>query len=208
MPRDSASGIPTVLFGAFDRHNFGDLLFPHVIARMLPRDELLFAGLADRDLRAYGGHRVVALPRLAHALRDRTVNLIHVGGELLTCDAWEAAVMVSSRDEAQDVIAAHAAWQRDRLAWARGKIGVAALAPYALARQSLPQATRVLFNAVGGVELNTRDADMRAEVLAHLEAADYVSVRDRETKAVLGTCGLATRLAPDPVAMVAELFGN
>ena len=38
--------IPTILFGAFDRHNFGDLLFPHVTARLLGRSVLLFAGLA------------------------------------------------------------------------------------------------------------------------------------------------------------------
>jgi len=25
-----------VLFGAFDRHNFGDLLFPHLMAALLP----------------------------------------------------------------------------------------------------------------------------------------------------------------------------
>lgn len=49
---------PAILFGAFDRHNLGDLLFPHVAAALLPGRELLFAGLADRDLRALGGHRV------------------------------------------------------------------------------------------------------------------------------------------------------
>jgi hypothetical protein len=27
---------PTILLGAFDRHNFGDLLFPHLAAALLP----------------------------------------------------------------------------------------------------------------------------------------------------------------------------
>ena len=56
---------PTILFGAFDRHNFGDLLFPHIAAALLPGVEPIFAGLAERDLRPFGGHRVRALAELA-----------------------------------------------------------------------------------------------------------------------------------------------
>ncbi|HQT30672.1 MAG TPA: hypothetical protein PLE48_06460 [Thiobacillus sp.] len=39
------------LFGAFDRHNFGDLLFPHVMTALSPRRSFGFAGLAARDHR-------------------------------------------------------------------------------------------------------------------------------------------------------------
>ena len=49
---------PLVLLGAFDRHNFGDLLFPHLMTALLPERSFGFAGLAARDLRACGGHRV------------------------------------------------------------------------------------------------------------------------------------------------------
>jgi len=41
------------------------------------------------------------------------MNLIHVGGELLTCDAWEATVMLSRPDHAQEAIASLAAWTQD-----------------------------------------------------------------------------------------------
>ena len=46
---------PLILFGAFDRHNFGDLLLAQVAAGCFPERELHFAGLADRDLRAWDG---------------------------------------------------------------------------------------------------------------------------------------------------------
>lgn len=207
MQHDVATGVPTVLFGAFDRHNFGDLLFPHVIARLLAREDLLFAGLAARDLRNHGGHKVSAFAALAASWGEHDVNLIHVGGELLTCDAWEATVMLSRPDHAQEAIASLAAWTQDRLAWARSRLGVAALAPYTLSRESFPRAANMFYNAVGGVDLDARDPAMRAEVLAKLKAADDVSVRDRQTKALLDASGLATRLIPDPAVMVAELFG-
>src|SRR6476620_11143606 len=80
----------TVVFGAFDRHNFGDLLFAHVAAAFLKKRAPVFAGLADVDLRPFGGHRVSALPHLPARLPDRRVDILHAGGELLTCTAWQA----------------------------------------------------------------------------------------------------------------------
>ena len=71
---------PTILFGAFDRHNFGDLLFPHIVGAMLPDRMFIHAGLAERDMRPYGGHRVRALVSLAGEMKDELVNIIHVGG--------------------------------------------------------------------------------------------------------------------------------
>ena len=59
--------IPTILFGAFDRHNFGDLLFPHVAAALLPGRKLAFAGLAERDprQRRQAAHELAATYREA-----------------------------------------------------------------------------------------------------------------------------------------------
>ena len=87
MPPESR----TVVFGAFDRHNLGDLLFVNVVAALLPERDLVFAGIADRDLSAWGGYRVEALARLADD--PRATDVIVAGGEVLTCEAWEAAVM-------------------------------------------------------------------------------------------------------------------
>jgi hypothetical protein len=53
-----------VVFGAFDHHNLGDLLFAYVVAALLPRRDPVFAGIADRDLTAWGGHRVGVLAQL------------------------------------------------------------------------------------------------------------------------------------------------
>src|SRR6185295_6411747 len=84
-----------VLFGAFDRHNFGDLLFPHVAEVLLGRDvHPLHAGLATRDLRPHGGHAVRSLAVLAEEGALQGATLIHVGGEILGCSAWLAALML------------------------------------------------------------------------------------------------------------------
>lgn len=55
---------PLILFGACDRHNLGDLLFPHVARALLPLRTVKVAGLAENDLRAVGGDHVHALTEL------------------------------------------------------------------------------------------------------------------------------------------------
>lgn len=206
MNDKEACNLPTIVFGAFDRHNLGDLLFPHIVAAMLECEGLVFAGLAERDLRKIGGHQVRALSSLAAEYRARAVNVVHAGGELLACDAWEAAVMLLPPEEAQAVILRLSPRKAERLAWAQSMLGMASLAPYAVPRELFPEAACVAYNAVGGVDLDERAPALRDEVLAKLRQADVVGVRDKVTQSQLDAQGIATRLLPDCAVMVKELF--
>jgi len=206
MMRDAA--IPAILFGAFDRHNFGDLLFPHVSAALHNRSNVLFAGLAESDLRAYGGYKVQSIVRLAAEWGSRPINIIHAGGEILTCNAWQAAAMILPPNEAKDMIARYDRRPLAALDWAQRQLGMHALAPYSMPTQLFPHANKIIYNAVGGVDLDEGDTVLRAEVLANLKAADAVGVRDKCTHALLQAEGLRPRLMPDPAVMVAELFGT
>ncbi|GAB4293765.1 MAG: hypothetical protein Kow0096_09590 [Thiohalomonadaceae bacterium] len=201
-----ADDTPILLFGAFDRHNFGDLLFPHIAAALLPGSPLIYAGLAARDLRPYGGHQTRAIAPLALELRDQPLHILHVGGELLACDAWEAAVMLQRPEQAQAVIARCGAQPETRRAWAERILGLGDQAPYCAARALFPQAQTVSYCAVGGVDLPQRDAALQNEVMAKLHGADSVSVRDQVTQSHLAAAGIDAMLLPDPAVMVRELF--
>jgi hypothetical protein len=206
--RDVIGTVPIIVFGAFDRHNFGDLLFPHIAAALLQNEQVLYAGLAERDLRAYGGHRVHSLRQLALRMRQNPVHILHAGGELLTCSAWEAAIMLLSDVDAKQVLArcgADAAAQQD---WARGFLGMADLAPYTAAQALFPQGGTVVYNAVGGIDLAQHNPGLRNEVTAKLAQADYVAVRDRHTLSRLHASGIDASLLPDPAVMVADLFSD
>lgn len=198
---------PLILFGAFDRHNFGDLLLARVAAAQWPGRELHFAGLADRDLRRWDGLAVRALPDLLAELAPRRPDLLHVGGEILDCSAWQAAVMLLAPEQAQAVIAYLEPRPAERADWVRGSVGTA-LAPYVASSVRLPGLCRTAFAGVGGVGLAQAPEGLRAEVLAALRAASFVSVRDRITQATLAQAGIAARLLPDPAVRVAELFGR
>ncbi|MFA4969654.1 MAG: polysaccharide pyruvyl transferase family protein [Sulfuritalea sp.] len=170
---------PPVFFGAFDRHNLGDILLAHMAAAEMGAGAGTFAGLAARDLTAWGGQRVSPLDSFTTPL-----TLIHVGGELLDCDAAQAAYML---DEPRP------RWRRQ--------------APYVVAKHELPPGSQVEFRAVGGVELAERNEAFRDEVLAALREARSISVRDRTTQALLIAAGIDATLVPDPVTRIGKLFG-
>lgn len=171
----------TILFGAFDRHNLGDILLARVAEREV-EGPAVFAGLAARDLRSHGGVQVVPL---ATAVAGAPVRLIHVGGELLDCDTAQAAYMLGER-----------------------KLELARQCAYVVAKGGLPAGSRVEFRAVGGVAVAGRPAVFRDEVLAALAQADALSVRDAVTRGFLSGNGIRADLMPDPVSRVADLFGD
>src|SRR5512143_2134562 len=180
-PKPTVSS-PRVLFGAFDRHNFGDLLFPHLMTALLPGQSFEFAGLVERDLQAFGGHRVSALGAQGDA---RPAQLIHVGGELLTCTAWQAAVMLLEPAAAAAAVARVGSDPVAAADWAARQLGTARSLPYVAGRDAVALSGRLIFNAVGGVEWALLTDAQRAEARAALRQADWVSVRDHLTQAAL-----------------------
>lgn len=196
---------PRVLFGAFDRHNFGDLLFPHLMTALLPAASFEYAGLAERDMRPFGGHQVNALALRAGAL---PANLIHVGGELLTCSAWQAAVMLLEPDAADAAIARYDNDPASASDWAARQLGTVRTVPYVVGRDGIAPSGRLIFNAVGGVEWNWLTDAQRTGVKTALRQADWVSVRDHVTQAALRAEGIDAPLCPDPAVMVVQCFGD
>jgi hypothetical protein len=196
-----ANALP-VLFGAFDRHNFGDLLFPHLMAALMPDQSFELAGLVERDLQAFGGHQVRALGD------TRPRHLIHVGGELLTCSAYQAVVMLLGPAEAAAAIVRYDNDPQAAADWAAQQLGSARAMPYVVGCEVLAPAGRLIFNAVGGVEWVSLSAAQRGEVKVVLEQADWVSVRDHLTQDALRAEGLEVPLCPDPAVMVATCCGE
>ncbi|WP_341647949.1 polysaccharide pyruvyl transferase family protein [Thauera humireducens] len=204
--RNGQPRIPLILFGAFDRHNFGDLLLGRIAARTTGRADAIAAGLAARELRRAGGFAVAALDDIVAAQAGHAFDLLQVGGEILGCSRYEAAVMLLAPDEAARIVAR---LDRDTAArdhWAVGQPGTARELPYVASRAALPGVRRILHAGIGGVELETLPAMLRDTALARLREADRVWVRDAMTRDALIRTGLHSRLAPDPATLVARLF--
>ncbi len=203
----TGASYPVILFGAFDRHNFGDLLLAQVAEALLRPRPVVFAGLAERDLTAWGGQRVQALLELAREWGERPADLLQVGGEVLTCPVYEAAVMLLGPDDAQSAIARYDRDPAARRAWAQDLLGLDRQVAYLAPRCLFHNPRRFVCHAVGGVDLARLPESMQAEVCAELRSADRVSVRDRFTLEYLAEAGIAAELTPDPAVLTAELFG-
>ena len=203
--RDDA---PLILFGAFDRHNLGDLLLGEIAAAEAGR-EVVFAGLAARDMRGVSGHEVRALDELLSAWPHRfrkAPELLHVGGEILTTTAWEAAVMLCDAHTVEDAIARydHDAEKRDQ--WAAAFLGTSRGLPYVVDAASLPVGSRVRFRAVGGTAFADLPSALRVEAMAALSHAESASVRDALTQAMLAAEGLQLSIEADPATRLRDHF--
>jgi hypothetical protein len=197
---------PLILFGAFDRHNFGDLLLAHCAIAARPGRNAVLAGLADRDLRPFGGHHVQTLDGVIRSYGDEAADFVHVGGEILTTTAWEVAVMLQTREEAARAIATWDSKPAARGAWAASVLGTNRQLPYVCPAFDLPPRWNVHFDAVGGVGLRDLPHPLRDEAIAALRTATSVSVRDATTFAALRQAGVEAALVRDPAATTAARF--
>ena len=77
----------TILYGAFGRYNFGDILFPYVIEKLLAQNNiktnLEYCDILSRDMSRHGGHKVKSIVDFFDY--PDLINVIHVGGETLGC---------------------------------------------------------------------------------------------------------------------------
>jgi len=211
---------PLILFGAFDRHNLGDLLLGRIAAALAsshaPARPMLFAGAASRDLRSAGGMQVHALDELIARWQRRSAldpprappDLLQVGGEILGCTAWEAAVMLEPAQRAAALIAAHDRDHRGREAWARQHLGIRRALPYLASKAQLPPGSRIAHAASGGVGFAQLPAASRRAALTELRAATVLHVRDRRTQDTLAAAGIMARLAPDPAVLAPHVLGT
>lgn len=202
------SDLPVILFGAFDRHNFGDLLLAEISASVLQHRPLVFAGLAKRDLTAFGGREVRSIAEVAREWGEQPAEVVETGGEILTCSLYEAAVMLLSKEAAGRAIAFHDVDQGARQAWSEELLGLRQRVAYLIPRSLFRHPRQLRYSGIGGIGLATLPSSMRQEVFENLRHADHVWVRDRVTQAQLEQARIRTFLAPDPAAATARVCGS
>lgn len=201
---------PIILFGAFDRHNLGDLLLGQCAQASLAGRPCVQAGLQARDFREFGGPRVEALNQLFAEWPARfgkaPLDILHVGGEILSTSTWEAALMLQEPAEF-DAVLHRLSPHGEGAAWAKAQIGAERPLAYMLSRSECPLPVRHMeFRGIGGCTFASLSAAECAYGLQALAEADRLSVRDRVTQAALAAVGLQAKLSPDPASGVSQGF--
>lgn len=207
------SGRRVVLVGAFDRFNFGDLLFPAVTRWALERlgVEARFehAALRAADLRDRGGVLTRSLGELEQSPLPAGSAAVLAGGEVLAARWLDARMgLVAPGDSFRLKLMARLLGRETMDRRSRRALAGGHPLPWVLAPVDLGAGVRVAYNAVGGVGLGDLPDELQAAARHRLAAADYLSVRDPEARAVLDGWKLPRQvhLAPDPAALVAQAF--
>jgi len=189
--------------GAYERDNFGDLLFLLVTERYLAGSEVVAAAPFAADMTPLLDRPVVAL---GEALTNRDFDVIWtVGGQVGGTSPESALRMSKSPAEYGRYRAAPPSEQRALIRQAFH--GAQLVSPYIPAPGSFPRnasAVSVL-NSVGLIGAKGLPPHIREEVVEVLRSTDVVSVRDRESSDFLHHIGVKHSLMPDVVHALSVL---
>jgi hypothetical protein len=200
------------IVGAFDRFNYGDLLFPDVLGRLLRPSGARadFYTSVRSDLSHLGGQRTRPVKELLRsgALPDGGAVIV-AGGEVLDASWTVTLGTLLSTPLAFLVRGVH---HRLGEGWSdalcRRLAGARLERPWVLAPEDLPGRVRVAYNCVGGSSLTALPLDVRGRIENRMARAAFVSVRDAQTKALLEQGPLAGRvhLAPDSAVLISAFY--
>lgn len=204
------------IVGAFDRFNYGDVLFAkvaeHMIGQALPGSTMSFHALRPSDLRSEGGVVTDALSeiyRFRAGPGQRHLVLLS-GGELLAPTWTQMAEHLVPRSISLQLKrlhrrTGHAMWNG---LWRR-VYGCPNLQPWTVDPDDLaePASAAVAYNAVGGTSLGSLSARELQWQKRALQKAAWITVRDAQAADAVEARGLPRpRLAPDSAVIMPALL--
>lgn len=201
-----------LIIGAFDRYNYGDLLFPLVIEQQLntyKKDfEYEFFGLVKSDLRKVGGLPTEGLQRFYEQCSnpDKPVHVIIAGGEALGV-SWNS-LFAALNPLFQRVNKRHAKINKllDLNKLTKKILKGETTLPFVFDKNDFSGVQSVILNSLGGSGINQKVFDKYDFLKEKLENTDYFAVRDKITINNLKACGVEADLFPDSAILMSEFY--
>lgn len=203
------------IIGAFDRMNYGDLLFPIVLTeyflrRYGPSVAIDYYGHRSSDLTAFGGFKTKPMRKLfcPKELPEGSVIII-AGGEVLSATWIDTMFYLAGKKPWWQRLAHRLAGPRAEIILIRRYLGCRNHFPYLFSKADFSIPPAIIYNAVGGSSLVRRNKDFKRSVALVLRDADYLSVRDQASIEILKNAGVdlaALKMAPDCAAVLPNLF--
>jgi polysaccharide pyruvyl transferase WcaK-like protein len=171
-----------ILYGAFDRHNYGDLLFPLIMNRVIqqefPEKKVVIAGLINSDLSVYGAHKTVSISKALQSSNADAVVLL-AGGDVIACD-WQSAcgyLLPKRLTPFYQQISYHFPKTTDYII--SRFFGLTSELPFNINRSDIGPFRKVIYNSVGATEVSEVVNNQKMLSLKQvINEASYISVRD------------------------------
>ncbi len=196
------------LVGAFDRHNYGDILFPlvhseYLLSQGVSAGQIKYYAITAADLVRDGGYVTESVKHLLSKSIPHNDSVVLCGGDILSAD-W--MLMVAHLRSTSFLKAARIARRLLGIVLtndiARVMLGETNSFPYVISRSDC--SAKVFFTAVGGAGFKSDKHLQR--VAKELLDTDGVSVRDTEVQALLSKFGVTARLVPDTALVMSDYF--
>ncbi len=199
-----------VIYGAYDRYNYGDnlmpILFELFLAKYYPKvlltHELIFSSISESDLSRF---EVKKTQPINECVKQKDISaVIVIGGEVL-CARSSVLFTHMSHFMGVNFLMAKCIRVMPRLAdkVARLFYPMPWDFPYVPDIKNISGDIKVAYNTVGG-DLGGLSSREKKQVLGQLNNADYVSFRDSRTVSNIGMDG-DFKLYPDSVCVVSDL---
>ena len=199
-----------ILYGAFDRHNYGDLLFPLIMERVIkdkyPDKKVIVAGLINSDLSEFGAPKTIAINK-ALKISKPNATIILAGGDVVACD-WQSAygyllptfIFPFYERFACRYFPKTTDFLISRFAGLTSKL------PFNLSRDDLGSSRKVIYNSVGATGVSNVINETEMSSLSQvMNAANYVAVRDVFSQEQLKRIGCdSSLLAPDSATVMSS----
>ncbi|OMH26632.1 polysaccharide pyruvyl transferase family protein [Motiliproteus sp. MSK22-1] len=202
-----------ILYGAFDRHNYGDLLFPLVMQRLIKNrhqnSRIFIAGMIESDLSRYGALKTDSIKNSLRKSSDSAV-IILAGGHIIGC-TWIPAIryLIPHIFESffRRIVCRY--FSKQLLYFSKKYIGINSDFPFQPIDQDLSDHRSVIFNSVGAISTSEISNDYINDFKESLNKASYISVRDTRSKEGISDCCKSDIfLSPDSATMIVDLFSE
>ncbi|HFP9448559.1 TPA: polysaccharide pyruvyl transferase family protein [Raoultella ornithinolytica] len=195
-----------VLYGAYDRYNYGDNLMPILLERFfrikhpqkVERLEFIYASINSSDLSKYSCMPTVPMKSLLSL--DDNSTIIVVGGEVLGADVGTLYTHVQNNYYYTRFLKAIRRYSPATLTKIASLLYPAVWTyPYIPQKNSFKNNVRIIYNTVGGVPI--------ASQVEHVKEAEYISARDQRTYEKMKTW-TSTELVPDSVLIASDIVDD
>ena len=202
------------IIGAFDRYNYGDLLFPIVIDEylkenrkdLLEKYDLRYFGLVESNLSSVGGKKTQALKNLYNEDLSKDSMIIVSGGDVLPARISSMDVDLSSSNLSMlcKKVIIKVINRRNFEKISMKKFNLNTRFPWIVEKDNFKNNVFVAYNAVGGATLNELPKFEVDEIKRNMSKSNYISVRD--SKSLDNVKELNSKLYPDSATIMSHFF--
>lgn len=199
------------LLGAFDRNNYGDLLFPIIVEKALKQRQIManfnYYALIESNLESIGAVRTESIVDFYKS--DFDVAIL-TGGDILPVK-WSGMEYNLRKNYIQSKLLSvqYRLFSSKKESIAKKRMKGKTNFPWIITDDVVKKDSLVIYNTVGGSNLSGYSDAEKKILMNDLLRADYLSVRDRQTAENLYNNGIENlSIIPDSAVIMSEFFNQ